>query len=153
MLATKNTGELALKKSSASSTRRQITSAISPFARRTAASRRRLARRTIIRSGVQDKGWVTADKLRAGDQLVQFDESIAILEATVYEPHPEGIAIYNFEVEAFHTYFVRRRRARAPPVFVHNNPLADPPPPPLKSFADLMDADEAARYRKYWSEN
>src|SRR5262249_25316855 len=40
--------------------------------------------------------------------------------ASTYEPHPHGIAVYNFAVDDYHTYFVAGDSVGAVPVWVHN---------------------------------
>ncbi len=69
---------------------------------------------------VPDRGWTAAAELKVGDNLVQADGQPATLVATAYEAHPEGVPIFNFEVEGFHTYFVAANSTRAPPILVHN---------------------------------
>jgi hypothetical protein len=68
---------------------------------------------------VADKGWVLAGDLRPGDRLVQADGAYATLASSGYEPHPEGVPIFNFEVEDSHTYFVSQTTSDEP-VLVHN---------------------------------
>jgi hypothetical protein len=68
-----------------------------------------------------ETGWVSAGQLRPGQHVQQDDGAWATIVATVYEPHPEGITVYNFEVEGFHTYYVAEGPGvRSPPVLVHN---------------------------------
>jgi len=69
---------------------------------------------------VRDRGWVVAAQLKAGQQIVQSDGGAATVVSTRYEPYPEGIPVYNFEVADTHTCFVSAEGARAPPVLVHN---------------------------------
>ena len=61
-----------------------------------------------------------ASELRIGDKIVQDDGGYTILTSSQREEHPKGIAVYNFEVEGFHSYFVSAQGSRAPPVWVHN---------------------------------
>ncbi|GEM_PF-4218897 len=68
---------------------------------------------------VPDRGWVNAGDLATGDTVTHTDGLSAELLATTFEPHPEGIAVYNFEVADLHNYFVSQS-PRAPPVLVHN---------------------------------
>ncbi len=78
---------------------------------------------------VPNRGWVAAGELKIGQELVQADGQPATLVETVYEAHPEGVPIFNFEVEGFHTYFVAAHGTRAPPIFVHNTSPTTPTPP------------------------
>jgi hypothetical protein len=64
--------------------------------------------------------WIDAKDLKLGDRLDDVDGGTAILESTSRELHPEGIPVFNFEVEDFHTYFVRAHGSRGPPVLTHN---------------------------------
>jgi hypothetical protein len=66
------------------------------------------------------RGWVEAGKLGIGDIVTHADGLSAELLASTYEPHPEGIPVYNFEVADLHNYFVSAS-PRAPPVLVHND--------------------------------
>jgi hypothetical protein len=68
---------------------------------------------------VPSRGWVNAGDLAPGDSVTHTDGLAAELIASTYEPHPEGIPVYNFEVADLHTYFVAAS-PRAPPVLVHN---------------------------------
>ncbi len=64
--------------------------------------------------------WIDAKDLKLGDRLDDVDGGTAILESTSRELHPDGIPVFNFEVEDFHTYFVRAHGSRGPPVLTHN---------------------------------
>jgi hypothetical protein len=55
---------------------------------------------------VEGLGWTGAAELEAGEHLVSGDGEILTVTANVDEPHPEGIPVFNFEVEGDHTYFV-----------------------------------------------
>lgn len=55
---------------------------------------------------VEGRGWLRARDLQVGDAVDQPDGSDAVVIGTVREAHPEGITVYNFEVEGDHTYFV-----------------------------------------------
>ncbi len=68
---------------------------------------------------VPDRGWTAAAELKVGDNLVQADGQPATLVATAYEAHPEGVPIFNFEVEGFHTYFVTQKEGGSA-IWVHN---------------------------------
>ena len=64
--------------------------------------------------------WIDAKDLKVGDRLDDVDGGTAILESTSRELHPDGIPVFNFEVEDFHTYFVRAHGSRGPPVLTHH---------------------------------
>jgi hypothetical protein len=55
---------------------------------------------------VEGLGWTGAAELEAGEHLVSDDGEVLTVTANVDEPHPEGIPVFNFEVEGDHTYFV-----------------------------------------------
>jgi hypothetical protein len=55
---------------------------------------------------VQGLGWTAASGLVAGELLLEPDGSTAVVRATSVEYRPEGVTVYNFEVEGDHTYFV-----------------------------------------------
>jgi len=76
---------------------------------------------------VPERGWIEAGDLNVGDNVLQHDQAAATIGATDYEPHPEGIPVYNFETEDLHTYFVAAHGSRAPPVLVHNCGFRSPP--------------------------
>jgi hypothetical protein len=94
---------------------------------------------------VPSSGWVNAGDLQVSQRVKQSDGSLAVVASTTYEPHPEGIPVYNFEVAAFHTYYVAAS-TRAPPVLVHNAncgfaPKAAVPSvtdPKLKNYVDNL---------------
>jgi hypothetical protein len=65
-------------------------------------------------------GWVLARDLRVGDRITQADGGEAVVVATRWEKHPEGVPVYNFRVGQHHTYFVREEGSTAEPVWVHN---------------------------------
>lgn len=67
-----------------------------------------------------ESGWVNACKLTEGDQLQQPDGGHATVIVTEREEHPDGIAVFNFQVEETHTYFVRAEHAAGEPIWVHN---------------------------------
>lgn len=64
--------------------------------------------------------WIKAKDLNIGDQLDDVDDGQALLESTEWESHPDGIPVFNFEVEDFHNYYVRAHGSRGPPILVHN---------------------------------
>ena len=64
---------------------------------------------------VSNKGWIGAVDLRAGDILVLQSGEYVIVELVQHEILEAPIAVYNFEVEDFHTYYVGEGS-----VLVHN---------------------------------
>ena len=64
---------------------------------------------------VIEKGWIGAVDLRAGDILVLQNGEYVIVELVQHEILEAPIAVYNFEVEDFHTYYVEESS-----VLVHN---------------------------------
>jgi len=69
---------------------------------------------------VNQAEFVEAEKLCVGDQCAGPHGELQRLLSTVYESHPEGITVYNFQVEDYHTYFVREFPSAGTPVLVHN---------------------------------
>jgi hypothetical protein len=72
-------------------------------------------------------GWTPSKNLESADELQQIDGDTAILLATLRAEEPSGVAVYNFEVEGAHNYFVAPPNTiRGPPegvfdaVLVHN---------------------------------
>ena len=61
------------------------------------------------------KGWMAACDLRAGDILVTVNGEYVVVEKIQHEILERPIAVYNFEVEDFHTYYVGDTN-----VLVHN---------------------------------
>lgn len=61
------------------------------------------------------KGWTNAAKLHSGDILVLVNGEYAVVENTQYEILDKPVAIYNFQVEDFHTYYVAESS-----ILVHN---------------------------------
>ena len=53
-----------------------------------------------------EKGWTSAIKLRAGDQLQLVNGEYVTVEKVQHELLEEPVKVYNFEVEDFHTYYV-----------------------------------------------
>ena len=64
--------------------------------------------------------FVNAGDLTVGDEVMGPDGQAAFLAQTHRTEHPEGVAVFNFRVEGWHTYFVQSPEARGPPVLVHN---------------------------------
>lgn len=52
------------------------------------------------------KGWTEAAQLRAGDILVLVNGEYVVVEKIQHEILEEPVAVYNFHVEDYHTYFV-----------------------------------------------
>ncbi len=50
--------------------------------------------------------WTPAGDLQPGDRVIDPHGVNPLLVSTHREPHPEGVTVYNFEVEGFHSYFV-----------------------------------------------
>jgi hypothetical protein len=65
-------------------------------------------------------GWVKARDLKSGQKVTGPDGQPLVVVSSVYEPHPEGVTVYNFKVEDSHTYFVSAENSTGPPVWVHN---------------------------------
>jgi hypothetical protein len=68
---------------------------------------------------IHGEGWVPASRLRPGQKVVQSDGMLGTIVFSAYEAHPEGIAVFNFEVEDVHNYFVAQDLADLP-ILVHN---------------------------------
>ena len=83
---------------------------------------------------VDGTGWVNAGDLQPQDQLSDPDGNAIMVVSTRYEPHAEGIEVFNFQVEDFHDYFVRSGDIRGPPVLVHNASVGY-----SKAYADNFD--------------
>ena len=74
---------------------------------------------------VVSKGWIGAEELEIGDQLVVYEGKLVVVERVKYESLNKPVTVYNFEVEDFHTYYVGENS-----ILVHNkgcglNKLAD----------------------------
>jgi hypothetical protein len=76
--------------------------------------------------------FIEAKDLAVGDKVSGPNGETQWLASTTYELHPEGIPVYNFQVEDYHTYFVNENDTRAPPVLVHNADDYVPDAPNLK---------------------
>ena len=53
-----------------------------------------------------NRGWLQASELRAGDKLINVNGDVVIVEWIQHEIFENRIAVYNFEVADYHTYFV-----------------------------------------------
>jgi len=69
---------------------------------------------------VEDKGWVPAIELEAGDILRTSDGSIETVSKVEVEYLDEAVLVYNLEIEDYHTYFVSDES-----VLVHNTYKSD----------------------------
>ena len=70
---------------------------------------------------VTGKGWTDAGALQLGDRVAEADgtDDAVVVQSDRVE-HPEGITVYNIEVEGDHTYFVEDGAGEADWVWVHN---------------------------------
>lgn len=73
---------------------------------------------------VEGRGFVPAGALTEGAALRQADGSAAMLLSSWSEARPEGVRVYNFEVDEDHDYFVAATAGDAP-VLVHNQCIDD----------------------------
>ena len=55
---------------------------------------------------VHGKGWVAAQKLKAGDKVELQNGGYAYVDAVEHEKLAVPIQVFNFEVDEFHTYYV-----------------------------------------------
>ncbi len=62
-------------------------------------------------------GQVAMGQLKAGMQVITWRGPPLVVKAVSREHHPEGIAVYNFEVEGDHTYFIGKAQGG---IWVHN---------------------------------
>lgn len=69
--------------------------------------------------GRPDGAWTPACLLAPGDWVRGIGGSLRVLANTA-EAHPQGVTVYNLEVEGTHTYFVQALNSDAEPVWVHN---------------------------------
>ena len=73
--------------------------------------------------------YVTAKDLVKGETVHTPEGDTLCLVTSEFEDHPNGIAVYNLEVENHHNYFVKAQASRGPPLLAHNAckvPLAGP---------------------------
>ena len=64
---------------------------------------------------VNNRGFVNAGELKVGDELLDSSGNVLLLESFEIELTDEPTTVYNFQVEAFHTYY-----AGGLGVLVHN---------------------------------
>ena len=69
---------------------------------------------------VEHDDYVEAGDLQMGYKVRGPTGELLWLLSTRYEPHPEGVPVYNCEVADLHNYFVTPRGSRAPPLLAHN---------------------------------
>ena len=71
---------------------------------------------------VNDRGFVNAGELAVGDELLDSNKNILLVEKFNVELTDKPVTVYNFQVEDFHTYHVSGFG-----VLVHNaNDYANP---------------------------
>jgi hypothetical protein len=66
------------------------------------------------------QAWIEAKNIEVGDTLIGPRGELQTLTETAYEAHPEGIPVFNFRVEDYHSYFVRDMHVGRFPLLVHN---------------------------------
>ena len=64
---------------------------------------------------VKNQGFIKAGELIVGDELLDVNENVLLVEKFNVELTEEPVKVYNFEVEDFHTYYVGENG-----VWVHN---------------------------------
>jgi hypothetical protein len=64
---------------------------------------------------VINKGWVNAEELKVGQNLLLASGEITCIDNIVIERQEQLVSVYNFTVEDWHTYFVSDSE-----IFVHN---------------------------------
>jgi len=87
---------------------------------------------------VPGHGWIEAKSLSPGDSLLQSDEQIATVVSVAREDLDQPEAVYNFEVEDFHTYFVSASNFDAP-ILTHNK--CTPPIASTRHIKNLIKAN------------
>ena len=65
---------------------------------------------------VNDRGFVNAGELAVGDELLDSNKNILLVENFDVELTGKPVTVYNFQVEDFHTYFVGTSQ-----IMVHNS--------------------------------
>ncbi|MFN3168772.1 MAG: polymorphic toxin-type HINT domain-containing protein [Phycisphaeraceae bacterium] len=78
------------------------------------------ARRLTGQAG--QTGWLKAQDLQPGDQLLTPDGTWATVTANTLELAPEGVTVYNLTVSDGSTYYVDDGQGNAAAVWVHNCP-------------------------------
>ena len=69
---------------------------------------------------VDQQDFKPAGELEVGEELLGPRGEVQTLASTWAEEHPEGVTVYNFEVEGAHTYFVCASDLSETPVLVQN---------------------------------
>jgi len=98
---------------------------------------------------VGDETFTEAKDLKVGDQVTSPHGELQTLIDTYDEPKPEGVPVFNFQVEGYHTYYVREHGTRGPPVLMHNadydpkdKPKHAPTPKKWEKKGGKIDVDE-----------
>lgn len=86
---------------------------------------------------VTDNAWIDAGNLKPGAKVTSPAGELQTLAKTHRTEHPEGIPVFNFQVEDSHTYFVVQLSTDQP-LLVHN---ADYDPDLLKAAANRLGVD------------
>ena len=68
---------------------------------------------------VKNQGFIKAGELIVGDELLDVNGNVLLVEKFNVELTDEPVKVYNFKVEDFHTYFVGNCK-----IWVHNNDCA-----------------------------
>ena len=74
---------------------------------------------------VPGRSWTKSRLLEAGDPLAGPAEAGSSVTSNARHSHPQGVIVYNMEIEGTHTYFVRAEGSDAEPVWVHNAAYKD----------------------------
>ena len=65
---------------------------------------------------VKDQGFIKAGELIVGDELLDVNGNVLLVENFDVELTDKPVKVYNFQVEDFHTYFVGTSQ-----IMVHNS--------------------------------
>jgi len=68
---------------------------------------------------VPGKGWKKAGELAIGERLLAVDGRSTFVSSSLFEPHPEGVPVFNLRIEDSHTYYAAEKGS-AEPILVHN---------------------------------
>jgi hypothetical protein len=68
---------------------------------------------------VTERGWIEAQHLELGDAILDANKQVSYVTHSRREEHPDGVDVFNFEVEDYHTYFVAQD-CELPLLLVHN---------------------------------
>lgn len=90
---------------------------------------------------VEGLGWVNASALRPGMVVWLSDGSKVIIEDVWFEYLEDAVAVFNFKVEDFHTYFVGYSG-----VLVHNSECGNIAPAKPEKVVNALDDYETARW-------